>query len=229
MARILIVDDEEMIRAVIREYAVFEGHQVEEADNGAEALERCKKSDFDVIVMDLMMPGMDGFTTYEYIKKIKDIPVLILSAKGQEYDKLYGFALGIDDYVVKPFSPKELMARLSVIVSRNRYRKEHEEQQKDTALVYYWLRIDPEQYVVTVNGKRIDNITRREFELLYFLASHPKLVFSREQLLNSVWGYDYVGDSRTVDTHVKMLRQSLGDCKEYILTVRGIGYKFDTQ
>ncbi len=229
MARILIVDDEEMIRAVIREYAVFEGHQVEEAANGAEALERCKKSDFDVIVMDLMMPGMDGFTTYEYIKKIKDIPVLILSAKGQEYDKLYGFALGIDDYVVKPFSPKELMARLGVIVSRNRYRKEHEVQQKDTALVYDGLRIDPEQYVVTVNGKRIDNITRREFELLYFLASHPKLVFSREQLLNSVWGYDYVGDSRTVDTHVKMLRQSLGDCKEYILTVRGIGYKFDTQ
>lgn len=229
MARILIVDDEEMIRTVIREYAAFEGYDVSEAKNGMEAIELCRKEDFDAIVMDLMMPGIDGFTTYENIKKIKPIPALILSAKGEEYDKLYGFRLGIDDYVVKPFSPKELMARLGVIISRNKNIRDVFEQKKEKNLRFGDLLIDMERYQVFIKGEKVSNMTRKEFELLHFLAVHPNIVFSREQLLNNVWGFDYVGDGRTVDTHIKMLRHVLGDCREMIVTVRGIGYKFDVE
>lgn len=229
MARILIVDDEEMIRTVIREYATFEGYEVEEAATGMEAIDICKKEDFDVVVMDLMMPGIDGFTAYENIKKIKPIPALILSAKGEEYDKLYGFRLGIDDYVVKPFSPKELMARLGVIISRNSNIREIPKTEKNSSLVYGALTIDLDEHQVLLAGEKVQNMTRKEFELLYFLASHPKVVFSREQLLNNVWGFEYVGDGRTVDTHIKMLRQALGDYRDLIATVRGIGYKFDVE
>ncbi len=230
MPRLLIVDDEEMIREVIREYALFEGYEIREAQNGQEAIQWCQKEDFDVIVMDIMMPGMDGYSAYEHIKKIQSVPCLILSAKGQEYDKLYGYKLGIDDYVVKPFSPKELMARLDVIVSRNQYRKEAEESKAvNTSSVIRCggLTIDPERYTASAEDEKIGNMTVREFELLYFLASYPELVFSREQLLNQIWGFDYAGDSRTVDTHIKMLRHNLGKYRDYIVTVRGIGYKFD--
>ena len=229
MARLLIVDDEEMIRTVIREYANFEGYEVAEAQNGMEAIELCRKEDFDVVVMDLMMPGIDGFTAYEHIKKIKPIPALILSAKGEEYDKLYGFRLGIDDYVVKPFSPKELMARLGVIISRNQNTRKIPVGNPDNSLKFGGLLIDVERYQVFLDEKKVPNMTRKEFELLYFLASHPNIVFSREQLLNSVWGFEYVGDGRTVDTHIKMLRHVLGDYRGMIATVRGIGYKFDVE
>lgn len=226
MAKILIVDDEAMIREVISEYAIYEGYEVREAKNGMEAIDFCKKEDFDVIVMDLMMPGIDGFTAYEHIKKIKSIPALILSAKGEEYDKLYGFRIGIDDYVVKPFSPRELMARLGVIISRNQHRK-NEPEKEASVLTFGNLVIDKEQYTVFADGKKIENMTLREFDLLWYLASHPRIVFSRDQLLNSVWGYDYAGDGRTVDTHVKMLRHSLGAYRDYVVTARGVGYKFD--
>ncbi len=226
MAKILIVDDEAMIREVISEYAIYEGYEVREAKNGMEAIDFCKKEDFDVIVMDLMMPGIDGFTAYEHIKKIKSIPALILSAKGEEYDKLYGFRIGIDDYVVKPFSPKELMARLQVIISRNQNRNSEPEKEEEI-LHFGGLVIDKKQYAVFTDGAKLPGMTLREFDLLWYLVSHPKVVFSREKLLNSVWGYDYVGDGRTVDTHVKMLRHSLGTYRDYIVTARGVGYKFD--
>lgn len=229
MARILIVDDEEMIRTVIREYAMFEGYDVVEAPNGMEAIARCHEEDFDVIVMDLMMPGIDGFTAYENIKKFKQIPALILSAKGEEYDKLYGFRLGIDDYVVKPFSPKELMARLGVIISRNNHMEMNAKTKKASQIIFENLLIDPEQYQVYIKNEKITSMTRKEFDLLYFLASHPRIVFSRDQLLNNVWGYDYIGDGRTVDTHIKMLRHALGEYRCLIATVRGIGYKFDVE
>lgn len=230
MARILIVDDEAMIRNVIREYADYEGYEVREAANGMEAVEWCEKEDFDVIVLDLMMPGIDGFTAYEKIKKTKFIPALVLSAKGEEYDKLYGFRLGIDDYMVKPFSPRELMARLAVIVSRNEYRKNWKQPIENSRVITCKnMVIDADRYTVSLNGRNVENLTLKEFELLYFMASHPKIVFSREQLLNNVWGYDYAGDGRTVDTHVKMLRHKLGEYREYIVTARGVGYKFSAE
>lgn len=229
MSRVLIVDDEAMIRAVIREYADFEGYEVREAGNGAEAIEWCRREDFDVIVMDLMMPGIDGFTTYESIKKFKDIPVLVLSARGEEYDKLYGFKLGIDDYVVKPFSPKELMARLAVIISRHQkmQRQQGPEPEAEQPLTCGHLQIHPKQYLALLDGVPIERMTRKEFELLYFMACHPRTVFTRDQLMNQIWGFDYAGDGRTVDTHIKMLRHKLGTYRDYIVTARGVGYKFD--
>jgi two-component system response regulator ResD len=226
MANILVVDDEAMIRDVIREYAELDGHEVKEASSGVEAIEWCKKEDFDVIVMDIMMPGLDGFTVYEKIKKIKDIPVLILSAKGQEYDKLYGYSLGIDDYVVKPFSPKELMARLGVIVGRRKNSGNISGSSQKRKLKFDGLEIDGEGYNVYIDGVKVI-MTMKEFEVLYFLAAHPNIVFSRDQLLNNIWGYDYAGDSRTVDTHIKMLRQTLGIYRRFVVTARGVGYKFE--
>lgn len=226
MANILVVDDEAMIRDVIREYAELDGHEVKEASSGVEAIEWCKKEDFDVIVMDVMMPGLDGFTVYEKIKKIKDIPVLILSAKGQEYDKLYGYSLGIDDYVVKPFSPKELMARLGVIVGRRKNSGNISGSSQKRKLKFDGLEIDGEGYNVYIDGVKVI-MTMKEFEVLYFLAAHPNIVFSRDQLLNNIWGYDYAGDSRTVDTHIKMLRQTLGIYRRFVVTARGVGYKFE--
>jgi two-component system response regulator ResD len=226
MANILVVDDEAMIRDVIREYAELDGHEVKEASSGVEAIEWCKKEDFDVIVMDIMMPGLDGFTVYEKIKKIKDIPVLILSAKGQEYDKLYGYSLGIDDYVVKPFSPKELMARLGVIVGRRKNSGNISGSSQKRKLKFDGLEIDGEGYNVYIDGVKVI-MTMKEFEVLYFLAAHPNIVFSRDQLLNNIWGYDYAGDSRTVDTHIKMLRQTLGIYRRFVVTARGMGYKFE--
>ncbi len=228
MSRILIVDDEAMIREVIREYANFEGYEVREAANGKEAISLCEQEDFDVIIMDLMMPGIDGFTAYEKIKKIKTIPAIILSARGEEYDKLYGFRLGIDDYVIKPFSPRELMARVAVVLSRNENRNDRKPE-KIKCLESGKLRIDLEKHQVFADNRELKNMTRKEFELLSFMASNPQIVFSRDQLLNRVWGYDYAGDGRTVDTHIKMLRHSLGECRDYIVTVRGIGYKFDAE
>ena len=225
MARILIVDDEPMIREVIREYASFEGYEFREAGSGMEAIELCRKEDFDVVVLDLMMPGVDGFTAYEKIRKIKPIPAIVLSARGEEYDKLYGFQIGIDDYMVKPFSPRELMARIKVIISRNN--PSGREAGARTQIAVKGLLIDPKQYLVFLDGEKVENMTLREFDLLCFLASNPRIVFTRQQLLDRVWGYDYAGDGRTVDTHIKMLRHSLGKYRDYIVTARGVGYKFD--
>lgn len=222
MFRILVVDDEAKIREVIRTYAEFEGHTVFEAADGLEAIEMCKKQDFDVIVMDIMMPRLDGFSSYKEIKKFKDIPVLMLSARGEEYDKLFGFEIGIDDYVVKPFSPKELMARLNVIVKR------HQKTIENEILEFEGLSIDLDGRVVFVDGEKVD-MTPKEYDLLVFLATNENIALSRDKLLNKVWGYDFYGDDRTVDTHIKMLRNSVKDYRKFIVTVRGIGYKFDTR
>ena len=222
MFRILVVDDESKIREVIRTYAEFENHEVDEAIDGIEAVEKCKENDYDVIVMDIMMPRLDGFSAYKEIKKFKNIPVLMLSARGEEFDKLFGFEIGIDDYVVKPFSPKELMARLNVIVNRNK--KSHE----NTILKFEGLEIDLDGRVVFVDGKKVD-LTPKEYELLVFLVENENIALSRNKLLNKVWGYDFYGDDRTVDTHIKMLRNSIKEYRKFIITVRGVGYKFDTR
>lgn len=222
MFRILVVDDESKIREVIRTYAEFENHEVDEAVDGIEAVEKCKENDYDVIVMDIMMPRLDGFSAYKEIKKFKNIPVLMLSARGEEFDKLFGFEIGIDDYVVKPFSPKELMARLNVIVNRNKKSREN------TILKFEGLEIDLDGRVVFVDGKKVD-LTPKEYELLVFLVENENIALSRNKLLNKVWGYDFYGDDRTVDTHIKMLRNSIKDYRKFIITVRGVGYKFDTR
>ena len=219
MYKILVVDDEAKIREVIRTYAEFEGYEVIEAVDGMEAVEICHDEDFDVIVMDIMMPRLDGFSAYKEIKKEKDIPVLMLSARGEEYDKLYGFEIGIDDYVVKPFSPKELMARLSVIIKRHHHVRENH------LLEFDGLSIDLDGREVYVDKKPVE-MTPKEFDLLVFIAENENIALSREKLLNKVWGYDFYGDDRTVDTHIKMLRNSIEPYRDYIVTVRGVGYKF---
>ena len=219
MYKILVVDDEAKIREVIRTYAEFEGYEVIEAVDGMEAVEICHDEDFDVIVMDIMMPRLDGFSAYKEIKKDKDIPVLMLSARGEEYDKLYGFEIGIDDYVVKPFSPKELMARLSVIIKRHQHVRENH------LLEFDGLAIDLDGREVYVDHKPVE-MTPKEFDLLVFIAENQNIALSREKLLNKVWGYDFYGDDRTVDTHIKMLRNSIEPYRDYIVTVRGVGYKF---
>jgi two-component system response regulator ResD len=220
MPKLLVVDDESKIREVIKTYAEFEGYEVVEAEDGMEAIEKCKDEKFDVIVMDIMMPRLDGFSSYKEIKKIADIPVLMLSARGEEYDKLFGFEIGIDDYVVKPFSPKELMARLNVIVKR------HQKAVKNEVLEFDGLKIDLDGKVVYVDDEKVD-LTPKEYDLLVFLASNENIALSRDTLLSKVWGYDFYGDDRTVDTHIKMLRSSIKDYRKYIVTVRGTGYKFD--
>lgn len=221
MYRILVVDDEEKIREVIREYGEFEGHTIIEANNGMEAVNICKTENFDIIIMDVMMPKLDGFSAVKEIKKIKDIPVLMLSARGEEYDKLFGFELGIDDYVVKPFSPKEVMARIKVIISRAKGKENRNEN-----LIFKGLEIDFQGRNVYVDKQKI-NLTPKEYELLCYMARNRNIALSREKLLNEIWGYDFFGDDRTVDTHIKMLRSSLGIYRDFIVTVRGLGYKFE--
>ena len=222
--KILVVDDEEKIRNVIREYAEFSGYEVKEAQDGMDAVNICKNEDFDIIIMDVMMPKLDGFSAIKEIKKTKNIPVLMLSARGEEYDKLFGFEIGIDDYVVKPFSPKEVIARINAICARTN-KKEENNNSKDK-YVYEGLEIDMLGRNVYVNGVKKD-LTPKEFELLQYLVLNKNIALSREKILNEVWGYDFFGEDRTVDKHVKMLRNNLGEYRDKIVTVRGMGYKFE--
>ncbi len=222
--RILVVDDEEKIRHVIREYAEFEGYEVSEAKDGMEAISKCKEEDFDIIIMDIMMPKLDGFSAIKEIRKTKNTPVLMLSARGEEYDKLFGFEIGIDDYVVKPFSPKEVMARINAILSRSN--KKEEESPTEGKYVYKGLEVDMLARNVYVDGVKKE-LTPKEFELLQYLIINKNIALSREKILNEVWGYDFFGEDRTVDTHVKMLRNSIGRYRDNIITVRGMGYKFE--
>ena len=222
MFKILVVDDEKSIREVIRTYAEFEGHEVVEAGDGLEAIDKVREEDFDVIVMDIMMPKLDGFSSYKEIKKIKDIPVLMLSARDEEYDKLFGFEIGIDDYVTKPFSPKELMARLNVIVNRNNKIEEN------NTMEFEGLKIDLDGRVVFVDDEIVE-LTPKEYDLLVYMVKNKNIALSRDKLLNQVWGYDFYGEDRTVDTHIKMLRNSIKEYRKFIITVRGVGYKFDTR
>ena len=222
MSRILIVDDEINIRRVVKEYAEFEGYEVGEAANGMEAVELVKNNDYDLIVMDIMMPKLDGFSTCKEIKKYKSIPVIMLSARGEEYDKLFGFELGIDDYVVKPFSPKELMARIKAVIKRNS-RLDSGIPEK---LKFEGLEIDLAGREVYVDGVKA-SMTPKEYDLLFYLVKNKNLALTRDKLLEEVWGYDFFGDDRTVDTHIKMLRNSLGPYRKFIVTLRGMGYKFE--
>ncbi|HBL84081.1 MAG: DNA-binding response regulator [Clostridiales bacterium GWF2_38_85] len=221
MRKILIVDDEAKIREVIREYSEFKGFQADEAANGMDAIDKVKKNDYDLIILDIMMPKLDGFTTCKEIKKIKNIPVIMLSARGEEYDKLFGFELGIDDYVVKPFSPKELMARAEAIILRS--------QPNEVDVPKYdfdGLTVDMQGRSVYVDTKKVV-MTPKEYDLLFYMIKNKNIALSREKLLSAIWGYDFFGDDRTVDTHIKMLRSSLGEYRKFVVTLRGMGYKFE--
>lgn len=222
--KILVVDDEPKIRNVVKEYANFEGYDVDEAENGMVAIEMCKKNDYSIIIMDIMMPKLDGYSAIKEIKKSKDIPVIMLSARGEEYDKLFGFEIGIDDYIVKPFSPKELMARINAVISRTKKNNNSEEEKEK--FVFDGLEVDKLGRTVMVNGVKKE-LTPKEFDLLVYLIINKGIALSREKILSEVWGYDFFGDDRTVDTHIKMLRNSIEDYRDRIVTVRGMGYKFE--
>ena len=221
-AKLLIVDDEANIRRVVREYAEFEGCTADEAGDGMEAVAMAKENDYDLIIMDIMMPRLDGFSACKEIRKTKNVPIIMLSARGEEYDKLFGFELGIDDYVVKPFSPKELMARVKAVLARIAA----SQPQTPARQVFEGLEIDMAGREVYVNGQKA-NMTPKEYDLLFYLVRNRNLALTRDQLLEEVWGYDFFGDDRTVDTHIKMLRNSLGEYRKFIVTLRGTGYKFE--
>jgi len=222
MYRLLIVDDEQKIREVIREYAEFNGFEVSEAADGMSAIGLCKLNDYDLIIMDIMMPRLDGFSACKEIKKIKNIPMIMLSARSEEYDKLFGFELGIDDYVVKPFSPKELMARINAVLARH---AGPTDVQPDV-LEFGGLVINLAARTVTVDGDRIE-LTPKEYDLLFYMVKNKNIALSRDKLLSDIWGYDFFGDDRTIDTHIKNLRNNLGPYREHIVTLRGVGYKFE--
>ena len=221
MAKILVVDDEAKIRMIIKEYAEFEGYEVEQAADGMEAVEKAKTGSFDIIIMDVMMPRLDGYSAVKEINKDKKTPVIMLSARGEEYDKLFGFEIGVDDYVVKPFSPKELMARIKAVLNRSGNAGHHED-----IIKYQGLTINFTAREVTIDGEKA-NMTPKEYDLLFYLVRNMNIALSREKLLEEVWGFDFYGDDRTVDTHIKMLRNSLGPYRNLIVTLRGMGYKFE--
>lgn len=223
MSKILVVDDEDRIRAIIKKYAEFEGYQIVEAANGMEAVEKCKTQEFDVIILDVMMPELDGFSTCREINKIKKIPVIMLSARGEEYDRIHGFELGIDDYVVKPFSPRELMMRVKVVISRNS--KDIKPQEREV-FITEGLEVDFTGRTVTIDGKRVE-MTPKEYDLLFYMVKNRNIALTRNKLITDVWGYDYFGEDRTLDTHVKLLRSSLGEYRKYVVTLRGVGYRFE--
>lgn len=216
--KVLVVDDEELIRNVIKEYAAIEKYEVYEASNGLEAIDIVDNNNIDVIVLDIMMPKLDGYSTYKEIKKIKRIPTIILSARNDEYDKLFGFDLGVDDYLAKPFSPKELIARIKAITRRGN--------NIEDKFIYERLVVDFMGHIVTVNDKEL-KLTPKEYEILTYLIKNKNVAISRDVLLNQVWGYDFFGDDRTIDTHIKMLRNNLGEYRDLIKTIRGMGYKFE--
>ena len=222
MAKILIVDDEQKIREVIREYSEFNGYTVEEAADGMTAVGLCKLNDYDLIIMDIMMPKLDGFTACKEIKKFKDIPVIMLSARGEEYDKLFGFELGIDDYVVKPFSPKELMARINAVLMR----KARSTGTVSQTYNFGGLSVNTVSRTVFVDGEKAE-MTPKEYDLLFYLVENRNIALSRDKLLQDIWGYDFYGDDRTIDTHIKNLRNALGPYRNNIVTIRGVGYKFE--
>ncbi|MBR2337578.1 MAG: response regulator transcription factor [Clostridia bacterium] len=224
MYKILIVDDEQKIREVLAEYADFEGFCSDQAQDGMEAVLKCKQNDYDIILMDVMMPKLDGFSAVKEIKKIKDIPVIMLSARGEEYDKLFGFEIGVDDYVVKPFSPKEVMARINAVLKRNAPSSANKN--TNPSIKYDGLEIDMLGRNVYVDGQKAE-LTPKEYELLFYMVNNKGIALSREKLLSDVWGYDFYGDDRTVDTHIKMLRSNLKDYRRFIVTLRGMGYKFE--
>lgn len=225
MYKILAVDDEAHIRMLIKKYATFEGHTVYEAENGLEAIELCKKNAYDIIIMDIMMPYLDGFSACREIRKFSDTPILILSARGEEYDKISGFEVGVDDFVVKPFSPKELMLRINAIMKRAK--NASKDMQNETVTIEGFT-ADITARIVYIDGERI-NLSPKEYDLLFYLIKNKNIALTREKLICDVWGYDFYGDDRTLDTHIKLLRKQLGKYAELIVTVRGVGYRFEPE
>lgn len=230
MLKLLVVDDEEKIRALIRKYAEFEGHSVTEAENGMQAVELCRNQEFDLIIMDVMMPELDGFSACREIRKTSDTPILMLSARGEEYDKISGFELGVDDYVVKPFSPKELMLRVDAIMKRARPAKTEQivppPAEKREIFRAEGLTVDFTGRYVHVDGKQVD-LSPKEYDLLSYMIRNRNIALTRDRLISEVWGYDFFGDDRTLDTHIKLLRKRLGPYSKFITTLRGVGYRFD--
>ena len=220
--KVLIVDDEDMIRNVLREYVEFDGGEAFEAADGMQAVRMCRENDFDIILMDIMMPRLDGFSAVKEIKKIKNIPVIMLSARGEEYDKLFGFEIGADDYVTKPFSPKEVMARVHAVLKRYR------EEPSSDVVTFGGLTIDMAGRNVYVDGVKAE-LTPKEYEILFYFVKNKGIALTREKLLMDVWGFDFYGDDRTVDTHIKMLRSNLKQYRKFIITLRGLGYKFEVE
>ncbi len=218
--KVLIVDDEEMIRGVLKEYVEFEGGTAFEAADGMQAVRLCKDNDFDIILMDVMMPKLDGFSAVKEIKKIKNIPVIMLSARGEEYDKLFGFEIGADDYVTKPFSPKEVMARIHAVLKRT------SQESVNDVVTFEGLTIDIAGRNVYVDGEKAE-LTPKEYEILFYFVKNKGIALTREKLLMDVWGFDFYGDDRTVDTHIKTLRSNLKQYRKFIVTLRGLGYKFE--
>lgn len=230
MYKILVVDDEEMIRRLIAKYAVFEGHTVTEAKDGMEAVKLCREEKFDIMIIDIMMPELDGFSACREIRKFSSIPIIMLSARGEEYDKINGFELGIDDYVVKPFSPKELMLRVDAVMKRTSGRMDNRatEEPKNEIVSFAdgGLKADLTARIVYVDGERVE-MTPKEYDLFFYMIKNKNIALTRDKLISEVWGYDYFGDDRTLDTHIKLLRKSLGKYADYIVTLRGVGYRFD--
>ena len=225
MSDILIVDDEIHIRSLIEKYATFEGHNVYMASNGMEAVDICRKRSFDIIIMDIMMPELDGFTACREIKRFKDIPVILLSARGEEYDRINGFEAGADDYVVKPFSVKELMLRINAVLKRV---KGGLPSSANQIVKIAGLEADITARIVRINGERV-NMSPKEYDLFFYMLKNSNIALTREKLISDVWGYDFFGDDRTLDTHIKLLRKNLGEYGSLIVTLRGVGYRFDTQ
>ncbi len=222
MYRILVVDDEEKIRELIGKYAKFEGHSVDFATDGMEAVEKCRAESYDIIIMDIMMPNLDGFSACREIRKKSDVPILMLSARGEEYDKINGFELGIDDYVIKPFSPKELMLRVEAIMKRT---QKSESVPDIDIYTCSGLDVNFTARRVYVDGIEV-NLSPKEYDLLFYMIKNKDIALTRERLINKVWGYDFFGGDRTLDTHIKLLRKSLGKYSSYIVTLRGVGYRY---
>lgn len=226
MYHILVVDDEAKIRMLIRKYIEFDGNRVTEAGDGMQAVTLCRQTPlpFDLIIMDIMMPELDGFSAVREIRKFSTVPVIMLSARGEEYDRIHGFELGVDDYVVKPFSPKELTMRIQAILARV-----HRDGSASVSSSQHFegLEINEDAHIVSVDGARVD-LSPKEYDLLLYLVHNKNLALTREMLITNVWGYDFYGDDRTLDTHIKLLRKSLGPYSKFIVTIRGVGYRFDT-
>lgn len=221
MYKVLIVDDEQAIRELVAKYCSLEGFNYGEASDGLEAIEKVKKGGYDIVVMDVMMPELDGFSAVREIRKFSNIPIIMLSARTETYDKIHGLEIGADDYISKPFSPKELMLRISAVMNRVSSQKSNSDVYENEK-----LRVDFTARIVSVEGVPQD-LSPKEYELLFFMVKNRGIALSREKLLNEVWGYDFYGDDRTLDTHIKLLRKSLGSASEYIVTLRGMGYRFD--
>ena len=230
MYKLLVVDDEKEIRTLISKYASFEGNEVSCAENGMQAVEMCRESSYDLIIMDVMMPELDGFSAVAMIRKFSNTPVIMLSARGEEYDRIHGFEIGVDDYVIKPFSPRELMLRINAVLSRVSSRSDAKTEDSPSAdhdvYSYNDLTIDFTARTVSVGGERLD-LSPKEYDLLFFLVKNRGIALTRDKLLSEIWGYDFYGVDRTLDTHIKLLSKKLGDYAGCIVTLRGVGYRFE--